>query len=40
MQNKSIDKDPGCWLEFTQDYVITSSKTGEHSIMCGKFVGR
>lgn len=27
--SKKADKDPLCWLEFTPESIVTSSKTGE-----------
>jgi catabolite repression protein CreC len=28
LQSKTVDADPLCWLEFTQDAIITSCKSG------------
>lgn len=28
-QSKIVDKDPLCWLEFTEDSILTSCKSGK-----------
>lgn len=28
VQSKVVDPDPLCWLEFTEDWIITSCKSG------------
>jgi len=28
LQNKAVDQDPLCWLEFTKDAILTSCKAG------------
>lgn len=30
--SKKADKDPLCWLEFTPESIVTSSKTGEFMV--------
>lgn len=29
LQNKIVDTHPACWLEFTEDAIITSCKSGK-----------
>lgn len=35
--SKKADKDPLCWLEFTPESIVTSSKTGEFMVPGGSF---
>lgn len=34
-QSKTVDADPLCWLEFTEDSIITSCKSGTFDHMPG-----